>query len=215
MTGHGQDGVTDGPRVPGVRPTPPPEPLTEVRLWDESTRPAGPPSPGNVSYSAHGRAVAGHLVQVHDHLRAELTQIRDLIDQVRGSVTEAAQARSAINQMTLRSNDWTLGAYCASYCRLVTGHHTLEDQAVFPYLRAREPGLGPVIDRLADEHEIIHKVLEDLDAELVELLRSPGDFTRLQHAADVLTDVLLSHLSYEEAELAGPLARHGFYPGQL
>jgi hemerythrin HHE cation binding domain-containing protein len=205
--------MTDG-GVPGVRPTPPPEPLTTVRLWDEDARPAGPRPPGDASYSAHGRMVAGHLVQVHDHLRTELAQIRELIEQVRDSEMDVAQARSAINQMTLRSNSWTLGAYCASYCRLVTGHHTLEDQAVFPHLRAREPGLRPVLDRLADEHEIIHKVLEDVDAALVELLRNP-DFGRLQQAADVLTDVLLSHLAYEEAQLVEPLARHGFYAGQV
>lgn len=198
----------------GVRPTPPPEPLTSVQLWDEAAQQAGPQPPPDAAYSPHGRAIAGHLVQVHDHLRAELAQIRDLIGQVRDG-EGAAQARSAINQMTLRSNSWTLGAYCASYCRVVTGHHSLEDQAVFPYLRASEPGLGPVIDRLADEHEIIHKVLEDLDAELVELLRNPGDFARLQQAADVLTDTLLSHLAYEEAQLVEPLARHGFYSGQV
>ena len=199
----------------GVRPTPPPEPLNTVTLQDEAARPAGPEPPAGAVYTAYGRAIARHLVQVHDHLRAELTQIRDLIGQVRDSETGVAEARSAINHMTLRSNSWTLGAYCASYCRIVTGHHSLEDQAVFPHLRAREPDLGPVIDRLASEHEIIHKVLEDVDAELVELVRNPGDFSRLQQAADLLTDVLLSHLAYEEAQLVEPLARHGFYSGQV
>ncbi len=199
----------------GVRPTPPPEPLTSARLWDEATRPAGPQPPPDARYSPLGRAIAGHLIQVHDHLRTELAQIRDLIGQVRDSETDVGQARSAINQMTLRSNGWTLGAYCASYCRVVTGHHSLEDQAVFPHLRASEPGLGPVIDRLASEHEIIHKVLEGLDTELVELVCNPGDFSRLQQAADVLSDVLLSHLAYEEAQLVEPLARHGFYSGQV
>jgi hypothetical protein len=203
-----------GPEL-GVTPTPPPEPLGTVTLWDETTRPAGPQPPQEATYSPLGRAIAGHLIGVHDHLRSELAQIRDLICQVRDSETGAAQARSAINRMTLRSNSWTLGAYCASYCRIVTGHHSLEDQAVFPHLRAREPGLGPVLDRLAGEHEIIHQVLEDVDAELVELLRNPGDFSRLQQAADLLTDVLLSHLAYEEAELVEPLARHGFYAGQV
>ena len=198
----------------GVLPTPPPEPLTSVQLWDEATRPAGPQPPPDAAYSPHGRAIAGHLVQVHDHLRAELAQIRDLIAQVRDG-EGAARARSAINQMTVRSNNWTLGAYCASYCRVVTGHHSLEDQAVFPYLRESEPGLAPVIDRLADEHKTIHQVLEDVDAALVEHLRSAAGFDGLQAAADVLTDVLLSPLSYEEAQLVEPLARHGFYGGQL
>jgi len=198
----------------GVRPTPPPEPLTAVQLWDESTRPDGPQPPPGAAYSPLCRAIAGHLVQVHDHLRTELAQIRDLISQA-GDEVDVAQARSAINQMTLRSNNWTLGAYCASYCRMVTGHHSLEDQAVFPHLRASEPGLGPVIDRLASEHEVIHQVLQDVDAELVELVRGSGDLARLQQAADVLTDVLLSHLAYEEAQLVEPLARHGFYYGQV
>jgi Hemerythrin HHE cation binding domain len=199
-----------------VTPTPDTgERLSTARLWDEASRPAGPEPPGGAAYSARGRAVAGHLIEIHDHLRAELTQIRDLIGQVRDSAG-AARARSAINQMTLRQNSWTLGAYCASYCRIVTGHHTLEDQAVFPYLRTRDPGLAPVIDRLAEEHEVIHKVLGDLDAALVEHLREPGGgFAALQEAADVLTDALLSHLAYEEAQLVEPLARHGFYEGQL
>ena len=43
--------------------------------------------------------------------------------------------------MTMRQNDWTLGAYCASYCRVVTGHHSLEDAEVFPHLGARTPAL--------------------------------------------------------------------------
>ena len=199
----------------GVTPTPDTgERLSSVRLWDESTRPGGPQPPPGAAYSAHGRAIAGHLVEIHDHLRAELAQIRDLIGQVRDSAS-AGRVRSAINQMTLRQNSWTLGAYCASYCRIVTGHHTLEDQAVFPHLRTAEPGLAPVLDRLADEHKTIHRVLEDVDAALVEHLRDSDSLDGLQAAADILTDVLLSHLAYEESQLVEPLARHGFYGGQL
>jgi len=199
----------------GVTPTPDTgERLSTARLWDEAARPAGPQPPPDAAYSARGRAVARHLVEIHDHLRSELSQIRDLIGQVRDAAS-AARVRSAINQMTLRQNSWTLGAYCASYCRIVTGHHTLEDQAVFPHLRAADAGLAPVLDRLADEHKTIHQVLEDVDAALVEHLRSTEGFDGLQEAADILTDVLLSHLAYEEAELVEPLARHGFYGGQL
>jgi hypothetical protein len=41
------------------------------------------------------------------------------------------------------------------------------------------------------------------------------DFARLQAAIDLLTDALLSHLSYEEHELVEPLARLGFYANQV
>ncbi len=207
--------MTAGDARLGVTPTPDTgERLSSVRLWDEAARPAAPQPPPDAAYSARGRAIAGHLIEIHNHLRAELTQIRDLIGQVRDGAG-AARVRSAINRMTLRQNSWTLGAYCASYCRIVTGHHTLEDQAVFPHLRAAEPGLAPVLDRLADEHKTIHKVLEDIDAALVEHLRDPDSLDGLQEAADILTDTLRSHLAYEEAQLVEPLARHGFYGGQL
>jgi hypothetical protein len=207
--------VADQPEL-GLTPAPAPgERLSPVRLWDEDTRPDGPPAPPGARYSTRGRAIARHLIQIHDHLRSELAGVRDLIRQVRAGAVSAAGARSAINDLTMRQNDWTLGAYCASYCRFVAGHHGLEDEAVFPYLRAAEDGLAPVLDRLSDEHKIIHRVLTDLDRALVEHLRNPTGFTELGEAVDLLTDTLLSHLAYEEAQLIGPLARHGFYRGQL
>jgi hemerythrin-like domain-containing protein len=200
----------------GLTPTPDTgERLSSVQVWDEATRPSGPTPPPGAVYSRRGRVIGGHLIEVHDHLRAELDRVRDLVRQVREGAADAASARSAINEMTMRRNDWALGAYCASYCRFVTGHHMLEDEAVFPHLRASEARLGPVLDRLTDEHKIIHQVLNDVDQALVDHLRNPADFDGLQQAVDILTDTLLSHLAYEEAQLVEPLARHGFYDGQF
>jgi hypothetical protein len=139
--------------------------LSEVQPWDETTRPVGPaPADGRV-YTAYERAAGRHLVDVHDHLRAELAQIFDLVAQVEAGLTDVGQARSSLNTMALRQNNWTLGTYCESYCRLVTTHHTIEDVSVFVHLRA---------------------------------------------AVNLLSDTLLSHLSYEERELVEPLARLGF-----
>ncbi|HEX3815008.1 MAG TPA: LLM class flavin-dependent oxidoreductase [Mycobacteriales bacterium] len=191
------------------------ERLSPTRLWDEDSRPSRPDSPADTEYSERGRAIGQHLVDVHDQLRTELTRIRDLITQVRSGAIDAAAARSAINEMTMRQNNWTLGAYCASYCRILTEHHGLEDDAIFPHLRASEPGLRPVIDRLVDEHKIIHGVLDDVDRALVDTVEQPDGLAELQSTMDVLTDALLSHLSYEERELVEPLARLGFYAGQI
>lgn len=151
-----------------------------------------------------------HLIDVHNHLRSELTQLRDVVDQVVRGHLQVGAARSAVNAMTMRQNNWTLGAYCESYCRIVTGHHSLEDAAIFPHLRAQDPDARPVIDRLEDEHEVIHDVLDDVDRALVALVADePGALDRLRHVVDLLTDTLLSHLAYEERELLHPLARHG------
>jgi hemerythrin-like domain-containing protein len=110
--------------------------------------------------------------------------------------------------MTMRQTNWTLGTYCQSSCRIVTGHHGLEDRAVFPHLRRGDGRLAPVIDRLEDEHRVIHDVLEGVDRALVELVRGDGT-ALLREAVDLLTDTLLSHLSYEERELVEPIARLG------
>jgi hypothetical protein len=216
------DSETASAAAPAARPahvvTPTPDDgtrLTGILAWDETRRPTYPlrPDPGaQAGYGAARLAVPQHLVDVHDHLRAELAQVRDVVDQVvRGHLAVGA-ARSAVNAMTLRQNNWTLGAYCESYCRFVTGHHGLEDTGIFPHLRVSDPDAVPVLDRLEEEHEVIADVLDDVDRALVALVADePGALERLRAVVDLLTDTLLSHLAYEERELLHPLARHGFY----
>jgi iron-sulfur cluster repair protein YtfE (RIC family) len=114
--------------------------------------------------------------------------------------------------MTIRQNNWTLGTFCETYCRTVTNHHMLEDRSVFPHLRRSDADLAPVIDRLEQEHEQIHDLLERVDQALVALVAAEDDgIDHVNATMNLLTDALLSHFSYEERELIGPLARHGFY----
>lgn len=184
--------------------------------WREDDRPITA-KPEHAAYSPAEAAVPQHLVDVHDHLRAELAQLRDIVGQVRRGALSTGAARSVLNTMAMRQNNWTLGAYCETYCRLVTGHHTLEDRSIFTHLRGAQPDLGPVIDRLEEEHHVIADVLEQVDDALVGLVGTDGygqtgegALEEIQRALDLLTDTLLSHLAYEERELLHPLARHGF-----
>jgi alkanesulfonate monooxygenase SsuD/methylene tetrahydromethanopterin reductase-like flavin-dependent oxidoreductase (luciferase family)/hemerythrin-like domain-containing protein len=193
----------DGTRLSGPLP------------WREDDRPTRA-QPGSAAYTAAQQAHPQHLLDIHDHLRAELAQVRDVIDQVRRGLLTVGAARSVINTMAMRQNNWTLGAYCESYCRVVTGHHTLEDRSVFTHLRRSDPDLAPVLDRLEDEHRVISDVLEQVDEALVGLVsageRGPAALealAELQRAVDLLTDTLRSHLAYEERELFHPLAEHG------
>lgn len=186
--------------------------------WDESARPSGPAAPAGFAYSRRGQAIGRHLAEVHDHLRGELAQVRELLRQVRQGSLAVSRAREVINDLSMRQNNWTLGAYCASYCTMVTGHHGLEDRAIFPHLRQSDACLAPVIDRLQAEHVIIHEILVDLDRALVRLVSGPGDVAGLdevEEAVEVLADTLLSHLAYEEREITEPLSRYGFYAGQV
>jgi hemerythrin-like domain-containing protein len=181
------------------------------RVWDESERPTGPAPDPDRRYSAEQQATGQHLIDVHNALRAELQQLHDVIGQVQRGLIEAGRARSLINTMTMRQNTWTLGAFCESYCRIVTGHHSLEDRSVFTHLRRRDDRLAPVLDRLREEHEVIAEVLDRVDRGLVAMITQTDGMAQLTDAVDLLDDVLLSHLSYEERELVEPLARVGFY----
>jgi alkanesulfonate monooxygenase SsuD/methylene tetrahydromethanopterin reductase-like flavin-dependent oxidoreductase (luciferase family) len=178
-------------------------------VWDEQSRPTGPAPDPDRTYTAHDMANGQHLIQVHDGLRGELAQIHDLIDQVEAGTIDVGTARSHINTMTMRQNNWTLGTYCESYCRIVTTHHTIEDRSLFPHLRRADPRLAPVVDRLEQEHHVIHEVLEGVDKALVALVAEPGGLSGLRDAVNLLSDTLLSHLAYEERELIEPLARLG------
>jgi alkanesulfonate monooxygenase SsuD/methylene tetrahydromethanopterin reductase-like flavin-dependent oxidoreductase (luciferase family)/hemerythrin-like domain-containing protein len=205
-----------GPKIAGLHPTPSPASRrTERTVWDEEERPVAPAAPAGHVYASHGREIGQHLIDVHGMLREELQRIYDVIAQVKSGALSVAGARSALNETALRQNNWELSAFCANYCTRITQHHGLEDGQIFPHLRRSDPGLVPVIDRLQAEHVIIHEVVEGVDRALVDLVRSDGDFSGLQEAMDLLSDALLSHLAYEEQQLVEPLARFGFYPGQV
>jgi alkanesulfonate monooxygenase SsuD/methylene tetrahydromethanopterin reductase-like flavin-dependent oxidoreductase (luciferase family) len=179
-------------------------------VWDESARPLSPASDPAVTYTESDRSYARDLVGVHNHLRSELAQLRDMISQVAAGGLDVATARSEISKLTMRQNQWTVGAYCESYCRLVGLHHTIESTQLFPGLSRLDRRLAPVTERLHAEHEVIAGLLARVDAALVALVADPvRGMPALEAAVDLLTDALLSHLSYEEHQLLEPLARFG------
>ena len=210
----------------GVRPTSPPaERFSSESLIDEQSRPATPEPDPEVEFTARGRSAGAHLIAVHDQYRAEMAEVRAALDAVRrgaaelGAVNARASdigaARTALQTMALRANDWALGGYCQAQCLSLTQHHGMEDNGIFPHLRRSQPDLAPMLDRLAAEHLVIHDVLERIDAALVQLAQHPDDNAPISDSVDLLTDTITSHFAYEERELVAPLSRFGFYTGQL
>jgi hypothetical protein len=184
-----------------------------LRVQDRPRAPRlDPPEPTGVGAPA-GPDNFRNLVAIHDHLRAELEQIGQAVAQVaEGELTPAA-ARTLISRMTVRQNHWTLGSFCASYCRMVTIHHAVEDAHMFPSAVAVAPQIKAVVDRLEAEHQVIAGVLERFDRALVDLVREegpagpgPAGIAEISDLATHLGDILRSHLTYEEDELVGALA---------
>ena len=198
-----------------VPTTPPPARMSKRSVLDEATRPSAPEPDTAVSFTRRALALGQHLIDVHDQYRGELEQVRDLLGRVAKGITAADQARSELNRLTVRANDWTFGGVCQMHCVSVTEHHMTEDESIFPHLRRSQHSLQEVLDRLDAEHHAIGEVFEEIDTALIHLARHPADLGPITEAVDLLTDTLLSHFAYEEREIVGPLAQYGFYPGQI
>jgi hypothetical protein len=189
--------------------------LSKRTMLDEASRPTTPEPAPEVSFTPHGILVGRHLVDVHEHYRGELRELRGLLKRVAQGVITAGQARGELNEFALRANNWAFGEMCQRQCVSFVEHHTLESGSIFPHLGSRQRSLQDVLDRLDAEHHVIGQVLKDLDAALVHLARNPTELDPITEAVDLLTDTMLSHFAYEERELIAPLARYGFYPGQV
>jgi iron-sulfur cluster repair protein YtfE (RIC family) len=203
-------------RRTAVVPTAPPSVRFSKRtVLDEASRPTTSEPAPEVSYTMQGTLVGRHLVDVHEHYRGELWELRALLEQVAQGITTAGQARNDLNQLAIRANNWAFGGICQRQCLALEEHHLTEDGSIFPHLRRREPSLAPVLDRLAAEHHVVGELLNDIDAALVHLAQHPTKLSPISEAVDLLTDTMLSHFAYEERELIAPLAQHGFFPGQV
>lgn len=137
-----------------------------------------------------GGSFAEALLKIHDAFRHELSLIRHEV------VTAAANGTSVNGN----GNGAPLGAQlrinCLTLCHGLHTHHTKESAGLFPALLAQHPESALAIERLQAEHDTIATLLDDLQA----LLTSPAPSTLLTDL-DHLTEALLQHLDYEEAQL--------------
>lgn len=209
----GRPAEESGPTRPSVTATSPAtpesaEPVPHSAALNEEKRPHVA-QPVDEPVSAAGRQSQETLLQVHGHLRTELATLQEAAAQVAGGAMDPGAARSLLNKMAMRQNYWTLGAFCAQYCRVVSVHHTIEDYQLFPSMRRGENVLGPVLDQLHWEHEVIATQIDKLDRALVAMMNDPTNVEDVRGVAGELSDMLLSHFAYEEDELLGPLGRMG------
>lgn len=193
--------MTDGELSGGPEPE---AGLSREELWDERTRPRAPAADPHRHYAPQDLLAGRRLIEVHNYLRAEVAELRELMADLIAGSAEHESARARLHTMVLRPGNRSLHGYCEAFCRLVVMHHMREDIDVFPRLRTSQPRVGPVLDRLEEEHLILHGVIERIDRALA---TPPLDLPRLRATVDLFTDALLSHLTYEENELTESLAR--------
>ncbi|MFD7321768.1 nitroreductase/quinone reductase family protein [Streptomyces sp. NPDC059875] len=126
---------------------------------------------------ARHRAMADQLVRVHDELRTELTAVREGLTSV-----PALGSR--------------LARHCLTFCSALHAHHHNED-SVFDQLAGQFPNLGPALDRIRRDHQVVARTVEELE----DLVRGGGAAGTLRADVDRLAAHLEEHFAYEEAHL--------------
>lgn len=144
-----------------------------------------------------GRALFEELVWIHSMIRRDLATVQRLAADIATSMSAHVLAEE-IKDLKRDGKLWQLKVGCLRYCRFVHSHHNLEDAAFFLALRAANPALDPVVDKLEAVEEGAD-VLNKIDSDAVR--RSITDIL------SVLSERLLEHLDYEELSVGPTLRR--------
>jgi len=186
--------------------------IDDIEFLDDATRPLAPPIEGASDlHRAHGR----RLTLFHRYHLQQLAQLRRALDDLEKDnleigIRNADAVAEQVRSLAMIENYRRFGSLCGQECQLLTLHHTIEDQDIFPQLRESSEGLRKVIDRLSAEHLIVHELLVRLQEATRQLARGPKveTLTSLRRVYEALERVVISHFGYEERELEEAL---GFY----
>jgi len=177
----------------------------------DSARLAGVSTFENEPETEIGRALYEELLWVHSMIRRDLATVQKLAIDVAESMP-AHEIAAEIKHLKRDGKLWQLKMGCLRYCRFVHSHHNLEDAAFFPSLRAVNPALNPVVDKLEDDHRKVSELLDAVEEGADILTKIDSDAVR-RSVGDTLTvlgERLLVHLEYEELNVGPTMRRmHG------
>jgi iron-sulfur cluster repair protein YtfE (RIC family) len=154
-----------------------------------------------------GQHLFDELQWVHEKIRHDLAVCEDLAERIAEGLSPE-QVRAEIRELQTNSPLWRLRVNCLYYCRFVHMHHHAEDVLLFPALRASDPAMVPVADKLEADHRVVSDLLDEVEAAADALvLEDAVDIrARIIRALGDLRGELIAHLSYEE-QMAGPTIR--------
>lgn len=181
--------------------------IDDIEFPDDATRPAAPEITTQKPASPHSGSA--HLRMIHDHHRQNMQILDDLIQSASNGEISPQEATAKAEALPLNENYRRFGALCGQHCQIIHGHHTIEDQHMFPAVTAKTQAWNKVIDRLKAEHEIVHELLVRLIGAINTLAttNAPADFENARTLYNALSTLLLSHFTYEENTI-GPALDH-------
>ena len=169
------------------------------RLLDDSKRPKAPKIE---NLTPDQRRQGRRLSLFHNLHRKQLREVERAMVQIDDTLLVK------ISQLDMRHNFKVFGNMCGQECQMLSGHHAIEDQAVFPVLHETgSAGLKKVVERLMAEHLVVHELIEALEALAITAIQNPTpeNHTKLKQSFTELNTCVQSHFGYEETELEDAL----------
>lgn len=178
------------------------ETATLPDVHDASTRPHAPALNPTPEQRRHGQ----RLAMFHRFHLSEMGRVARALALVEQGLAAPGAVGEALESLTLTENMRRCGTLCGQECQMLTVHHTIEDRAIFPVLRA-DTRLRAVIDRLAAEHLVIHDLLDELQGKAAALAVDPSReiFAAAKETFARLDAFVRSHFGYEETEISDAL----------
>ena len=183
-------------------------PLADLSVED-GTRP-GMPDLGTVSTPQ--KQPGRHLAAIHRHYLMDLSRIAQALRRIEAGDAPPSDLEHIVLNAEMAQNFRAFGTLCGQECRVLTLHHDIEEQQIFPQLHARgSDAMRAVVDRLRAEHKVVHELLDRLAAVAHDLATAPteANFTKAGAIFDKLCAVVKSHFHYEETTLEEALGVYG------
>jgi iron-sulfur cluster repair protein YtfE (RIC family) len=171
-----------------------------------------PPRPDLGVVPAHQRQPGKHLAAIHRHYLMEMGRIAQVLRRIEAGDAPPAELKSIVLNAEMTQNFRAFGTICGQECRVLTMHHDIEEQSIFPQLHASgSDAVRAIVERLRAEHLVVHEVLERLAAVADGLAASPdaAQFAEAGAIFDKLWEVVKSHFHYEETTLEEALGYYG------
>jgi Hemerythrin HHE cation binding domain len=155
-----------------------------------------------------GKALFDELLWVHGVIRRDLNTVQRLAEAVLAGL-DPLDLQHELQRLETTGPLWQLKVNCLRWCRFVHGHHDFEDTAWLPSLRRADPALGPVVERIDEEHRRISDQLDEVAAAATALTETDDGHARgrVVDALNSLSGDLIEHLAYEELSLGPTLRR--------
>jgi iron-sulfur cluster repair protein YtfE (RIC family) len=166
------------------------------------------PALQNVTEAEHRAGL--HLAAIHRmHLR-DMQRLTHMLEQVEQGAVSPEVFAQEVSNVELTHNMRMFGTMCGRECQVLTFHHDAEEHMIFPQLEQQNiQALSRVVERLKQEHLIVHELITRLETAAQALVQNPDEHNLAKTKATFaqLHTVVISHFGYEETELRQALGR--------